>query len=215
MNSVVEWLNRLNEKHNDMKDIIGLTLVVGRESFLGAQYTYVGKYTADMDACRWNKKKPGETYEQVRFYFIGKLPKCIKKRSKTCFTHEGRTLYVSSYYQTTPVEEAFKEFHPFGQTFMLGIWPTEQFGEEIDHYEPKKYTRVPIELIPWHVCEDTDEMDRPLKPEMVTCGGCHRSWCERCCPTPVSLCPFCNGDEDRGKANQISILQRCELIPTP
>ena len=30
-------------------------------------------------------------------------------------------------------------------------------------------------------------------PERVTCGGCERSWCERCDPAPAALCHWCHG----------------------
>jgi hypothetical protein len=57
-----------------------------------------------------------------------------------------------------------------------------------------------------HKCDESKRNARDkeeLKPEISTCGTCKKSWCSRCCPTPSSLCPFCNGDEKNGKANQI------------
>lgn len=45
-----------------------------------------------------------------------------------------------------------------------------------------------------HVCDDTDEMDKPLPPLVVTCGNCKRSWCERCDPAPSAMCHWCNGN---------------------
>jgi hypothetical protein len=44
-----------------------------------------------------------------------------------------------------------------------------------------------------HVCPGTDDDGRPLKPERVTCGICHLSWCERCDPAPAALCHWCHG----------------------
>lgn len=44
-----------------------------------------------------------------------------------------------------------------------------------------------------HVCAAKDEMGDPLPPEMVTCGICRRSWCERCDPAPSALCVWCHG----------------------
>lgn len=29
--------------------------------------------------------------------------------------------------------------------------------------------------------------------KVVTCGGCHASWCERCDPAPSALCHVCHG----------------------
>lgn len=42
-----------------------------------------------------------------------------------------------------------------------------------------------------HTCRDTDEMGDSFRPDMATCGSCHRSWCFACHPTPASLCPWC------------------------
>lgn len=47
--------------------------------------------------------------------------------------------------------------------------------------------------------EDDDEDPPPStadtceEPARVTCGGCRRSWCERCDPGPSALCPWCHG----------------------
>ena len=29
--------------------------------------------------------------------------------------------------------------------------------------------------------------------DVVMCGGCGRSWCDRCDPAPSALCHWCNG----------------------
>lgn len=64
-------------------------------------------------------------------------------------------------------------------------------------------------MIKKHKCperlREPRDNDGELKPEISTCGTCNKSWCSRCCPTPTSLCPFCNGDEKNAKANQIKI----------
>lgn len=44
-----------------------------------------------------------------------------------------------------------------------------------------------------HVCAGTDDDGQPLRPEVVTCGICGRSWCERCDPAPSALCHYCHG----------------------
>lgn len=42
-------------------------------------------------------------------------------------------------------------------------------------------------------CPQTDDGEGEggtLTPQVVTCGTCKRSWCERCHPTPAGRCPF-------------------------
>jgi hypothetical protein len=42
-------------------------------------------------------------------------------------------------------------------------------------------------------------------PDVVTCGNCERSWCDRCDPAHGPLCPFCHG---RGESDH-------EVFPNP
>lgn len=45
-----------------------------------------------------------------------------------------------------------------------------------------------------HRCKGTDDDDRPLKPERVSCGICGRAWCERCDPFVAAAgCHWCHG----------------------
>lgn len=43
---------------------------------------------------------------------------------------------------------------------------------------------------------------------VATCGTCNRSWDAERCPTPASLCPFCNGDEKRGERWEVKYAGR-------
>lgn len=54
-------------------------------------------------------------------------------------------------------------------------------------------------IIRLHDWEITPGMPRDCKcgePELVTCGGCTRKWCDRCTPTPSARCPFEYEHED-------------------
>jgi len=50
-----------------------------------------------------------------------------------------------------------------------------------------------------HVCRDrdgaprVDDDGRPVRPLVVTCGGCGLQWCERCDAAPGPLCHACHG----------------------
>lgn len=48
-----------------------------------------------------------------------------------------------------------------------------------------------------HTCPGAIEYEecngRPLRDAAASCGGCGRSWCDRCDPTPGPLCHYCNG----------------------
>ena len=136
--TVQQWL--LICGHSEVKP---LKLTVENETFEGCSYTFTGEYTSGMDAVTRGQKKAGDKYHETRYYFLGRIPKCRQKRQALCFTCEGKVLYLSSHSSTGVVNE----YNPWGWSFMLGIWPTEQHGE-IDQYEPHKYKRVPITLTP-------------------------------------------------------------------
>lgn len=44
-----------------------------------------------------------------------------------------------------------------------------------------------------HHCATPDSDGQPQRPELVTCGNCGRSWCEREDPAPSALCHYCHG----------------------
>lgn len=41
-------------------------------------------------------------------------------------------------------------------------------------------------------------------PDIATCGTCGRSWDYAAYPTPASLCPFCNGDEQAAAPHEVT-----------
>lgn len=146
---VAEWLTKLG-----YTDVVPMSLQVAKSTYYGCAYTFTGTYTHGMMAVLRGDKRAGDTYTQPRFYFVGERPSCDKRR-KVCFTFEGKTYYVSSYHDRKTVTE----YSPWGLAFMLGIWPTEEYGE-IDRYEPKPYERVPIVLTPLTKEEKADEVPR-------------------------------------------------------
>jgi hypothetical protein len=77
-------------------------------------------------------------------YVLGEMP---KRATKLCFRFEGddRDWFVATYYQDNPVtlEDHQKKYHPFGKTWILHPW---NIQEPIDHYEEKKYTRIPASI---------------------------------------------------------------------
>ena len=46
---------------------------------------------------------------------------------------------------------------------------------------------------PEHTCRRDPNADNLPALQMVTCGACFASWCERCDPAPSALCHCCNG----------------------
>lgn len=59
--------------------------------------------------------------------------------------------------------------------------------------QPEGGARV-IRLHDWEqapgVPKDCRCPEMTFTPELVTCGGCGRKWCDRCTPTPSARCPF-------------------------
>ena len=124
----------------------------------GAYYCFTGEYTADMMGCQRGEHKPGDTYEEWRYYLLGKQPRGAKHMLRV---HDGlrehRIIYklgddtgdwyLSSYMQE-PIKPEFAQYHPFGPSFQLGRWPHEKFGQRIDHYDPKPgmRERVPVRV---------------------------------------------------------------------
>jgi hypothetical protein len=137
---LVSWLHGLS----GISEVRPVVLTVGREVFQGAEYRATGVYTQGMDAVQRGDHKAGDTYAETRYYFLGPIPACRQRRQSICFTHNGRTLYLSSYMDANKLTPANKEYHPFGASFMLGIW-SEQFGP-IDAGSQFKYVRVPVKL---------------------------------------------------------------------
>lgn len=136
MKRLVAWLTGLGHT-----EVVPVCFKVQGEEFHGCSYQFTGEYTAFMDAVTRGEKKAGEKYHETRYYFLGNLPKGYLKEGNVCFQFEGKTFYISCYGQ----DNLNEVHHPFGKSFMLGIWPTEKFGE-IDAYERHKYTRIPVTL---------------------------------------------------------------------
>jgi hypothetical protein len=57
-----------------------------------------------------------------------------------CFPYNGEEWYVSSY---SKPNQPVNEYHPFGCSFQVSPW---ECKERIDHYEPRPYKRVDMEV---------------------------------------------------------------------
>lgn len=132
-------------------DVTPIELTMFGRQYNGASYTFIGHYEKGMIGVNSGEHKEGEEYRERRLYFLGYPPKeyLKQRRDKICFIFNGETYYISAYTDKARIEmtesPTLARYHPFGASFMLGVWPTEKFGE-IDKYEHKKYQRIPIEI---------------------------------------------------------------------
>jgi len=140
MNNVVtDWLHKIAPK-SGLTNIKPLTLTIESESFIGASYDVTLTYTAGMDIVSRGDKQVGEQYVVSRYYFLGKIPAVHKKQRQTCYTWNGKTLFMSSHYQG----EEINEYHPLGKCFILGVWDEEALGKIDTHTKP--YKRIEVDI---------------------------------------------------------------------
>lgn len=102
-------------------------VTLGKETFWGARYAG--------DDCR------------IRHYLLGDLPKPIQRRKSTCFREPsgGSDWYIACYSTREAVAQAaFRQHHPFGQSFMLMEWDEKVCGGKIDAFDRYKYVRIPM-----------------------------------------------------------------------
>lgn len=113
---LILWLEKCG-----MRNVTPCTLIIGGLSYTGARYL--------------------DKLCHESFYFIGEPP----YKPKTCFTNQGREIYISSYMfgHRLALHPEYAEFHPFGACFTMRAWPA---GDTIDKYEDKPYRRVPVIL---------------------------------------------------------------------
>lgn len=148
---VCDWLTGLG--HADVRPVrVTFTYKEKTATYYGASYQWVGHYAADMQACREGKAKPGEEYRCPRYYLVGKLPPSSREKIRMydgIYEHKNvyriagdeGDWYISGYAEQ-PIKPDVARFHPFGPNFQLGRWPHEDFGQRIDHYDPKPGQRV-------------------------------------------------------------------------
>ncbi len=103
----------------------------------------------------------GAQYDNVHsdnepvLYLLGEIPKCRQKRVSLCFTIKddpndwflsaGYTPHMRAPFRMTELsEEVAKQFHPFGDNWMMRPWDKIKLKSEIDTYERYRYVRVPI-----------------------------------------------------------------------
>ena len=95
---IVKWLRSLPGVSN----VKPVTLAIGKQTWKGAVYT-----TQDRDR---------------RYYLVGDRP---RPERKTCyrFASDHRDWYVESYLDNyDDLHEAQKEYHPFGNHWLLSVW---------------------------------------------------------------------------------------------
>lgn len=120
------------------------------------QSAEVAKWLSGLKNVKWakpstvefnNKTYPAAIYHDhagVRVYVLGVKPKKLKSRVNYCFVDRfGKTWYVTGY--ITKIEDRYKQFHPFGPNFMIGVWPTNEYGE-IDQHERFTYPRIDVKI---------------------------------------------------------------------
>lgn len=115
-NKVAEWLRSLP----GTSDVEPVTITIGTQTWEGARYTQYGR---------------------DHFYLVGDLPKSFLKGPKTCYRlpDDAHDWYVATYMaKFDALEEHFKEFHPFGNSWMMMPWDC---GGFIDEHE-KTYRRM-------------------------------------------------------------------------
>lgn len=116
---VCDWL-----KECGCRNVRPVNLAVGSEQFIGAAYDAQDKALCD----------------KRRYYFIGPIPKCRRRRQSLCFTFKARTMYLAMH-----CEKQHPVHSPFGLAFMLMVWDDTRNGP-IDAGERYVYHRVPISI---------------------------------------------------------------------
>lgn len=149
---VAKWLRSLHRIINIQPVCVTLE---GLPPYYGAMYRRMGTYTEGMGACTHGitlkdgsrvVKKPGEDYTENRtIYLVGRGPQG-RKWKKVALTADGQEWYFSSYIIKENIKPEHKEFHPFGETFMIAEWEVPD-GSKIDHYEEQPYRRVPMQIV--------------------------------------------------------------------
>jgi hypothetical protein len=114
---VAEWLRSLQS----ITVVEPITLTIGKQTWEGAVYTQGG---------------------QRRYYLVGELPKTWRK---VCFRFGDSQLdwFVSGYLQDPGLITRHKQYHPFGNNWMLKAWDIPDRPEStIDDHEPIPYKRI-------------------------------------------------------------------------
>jgi hypothetical protein len=118
-----EWLSQ----QKNVSRSLPITMAAMGQVWFGAVYTASNK-----------------GYEEQSIYLVGEMP---KGATKLCFRFEDddRDWYVTCYYQEglAVLEPHQLKYHPFGKSWILRPW---NIQETIDHYENKKYMRIPARL---------------------------------------------------------------------
>jgi len=122
---LVDWL-----KSCKCRQVKPVTMRINDEEFIGASYLDIS-----VDGFPMSNKR------RLRYYFLGPIPACRRKRQSLCFTNRNRVLYLASYFQ----KDFRTEYAPFGRSFLLFVWDEVSLGP-IDRGERYVYHRVPVEI---------------------------------------------------------------------
>lgn len=135
---------------NHLKSLPDITKVrpclvtIGKTIYVGAKYTSIGRYQAEMQAVTDWRKQVGDQYESDRLYLLmDKLPPSYSRRPKPVYVIEGKECYVGGYFDQNEKNDQ----HPFGKVFFLHAWDVS--GEKIDQHEskPRKRMQVTVEYL--------------------------------------------------------------------
>jgi hypothetical protein len=132
--AVADYLKSLN----NVKNVRACQVAIGKTVYIGASYTAIDEYKADMQAVINREKKVGDTSESDRFYLLmDKLPPSYTRRPKPVYVIDGKEWYFASYFDQADDNEQ----HPFGKMFILAAW---DLPEKIDQHDRKPRRRMPV-----------------------------------------------------------------------
>jgi hypothetical protein len=156
--AVADFLKSLT----NAKNVRACQVTIAKTVYVGARYTAIDEYKADMQAVVNGEKMVGNFSESDRFYLLmDRLPPSYTRRPKPVYVIDGKECYVASYFD----QDEENEQHPFGRMFMLSAWEMPN-GEKIDQHDRKPRRRMPVTVdyfeIDQAVTEDGIGMNQPV-----------------------------------------------------
>ena len=146
----------IREVQQDLVHISPVLVNIAGEVFAGCRYRTRHHYEAGMMAVTHGGKTTKDVYDLHKFYLVGDLPKVYQKAKREkltgskriCFQIESEKAddwYVSCYFQESEISGEIQQYHPFGKTFMFGLWNAPD-GSKIDD-GLDSYKRVNISVL--------------------------------------------------------------------
>jgi hypothetical protein len=143
-NDVVSYLTGIKNAH--IVSCVPVTVTIKGKVYPAARY--IERLDTPVNTRAWNEGERTDEREMV--YCVGPLPAC-KVHGNVAFTVEGETneYYVASYSgrvhnRKQEYVAPGKEYHPFGNDFILTPWTVP--GQKIDTYARVPYKRVQVTI---------------------------------------------------------------------